>query len=290
MLRILRITSRQLLSWERAGLIPSQESYSFSDLLQLRKLRELCAQKVRPAVIRRSLDEMRLASGMKNPLIEASMLPHGSRVAFRHQGRAIEAATGQLMLEFDRPQPNLAFARARRAPEPVAASTVTSVTDMFARGVALEENPATQDEAVDLYLKIVAQEPRHAAAHINLGTLYYNRHDFERAEKHYREAITADPRYALAYFDLGNVLDETGRLPEAIGAYETALLLAPSYADAHYNVALAYEKIKLPRKALDHWRSYVKLDPIGGWADHARAQIRKILRAEGLQVVPRFSD
>ena len=42
------------------------------------------------------------------------------------------------------------------------------------------------------------RDPEHAAAHINLGTLYYNRHDFVKAEHYYRQAIGADPRYALA--------------------------------------------------------------------------------------------
>ena len=124
--------------------------------------------------------------------------------------------------------------------------------------------------------------PAHAAAHINLGTLYYNRQDFGLAEKHYRQAIEADPRYALAYFDLGNVLDETGRVHEAIQTYKTALQLAPTYADAHYNLALAYEKIREPRKALKHWQAYVKLDTSGPWSVHARSQIKRILQADGL--------
>jgi len=58
----------------------------------------------------------------------------------------------------------------------------------------------------------------------------------------------------LAYFDLGNVLDETGRVEEAITTYKAAIQLAPTYADAHYNIALAYEKMRAPRKALQHWR------------------------------------
>ena len=55
-------------------------------------------------------------------------------------------------------------------------------------------------------------------------------------------------------------------MAEAIQTYSTALQLAPTYADAHYNLALAYEKIKEPRKALKHWRAYVKLDTVGPWA------------------------
>jgi tetratricopeptide (TPR) repeat protein len=132
--------------------------------------------------------------------------------------------------------------------------------------------------------------PAHAAAHINLGTLYYNRQEFGLAEKHYRQAIESDPRYALAYFDLGNVLDETGRVPEAVATYKTALQLAPTYADAHYNLALAYEKVHEPRKALKHWQAYIKLDTSGPWSVHARSQIKRILQADGLKLVHKRSE
>ena len=63
-------------------------------------------------------------------------------------------------------------------------------------------------EAIEMYQQVLDLDPDHAAAHINLGTLHYNRQEYALAEKHYRHAIEVDPRYALAYFDLGNVLDE----------------------------------------------------------------------------------
>jgi len=72
---------------------------------------------------------------------------------------------------------------------------------------------------------------------------------------------------------------------EAIQAYRTALQLAPTYADAHYNLALAYEKIRQPRKALQHWQAYVKLDSTGPWSIHARNQIQRILQADSLKLV-----
>jgi tetratricopeptide (TPR) repeat protein len=162
-----------------------------------------------------------------------------------------------------------------------------TAAEFFARGIALEEDPASQAEAIEAYKHALELDPEHAAAHINLGTLYYNRRDYVSAEKHYRSAIEVDPRYALAYFDLGNVLDETGRLQDAVKAYKDAITLAPTYADAHYNLALAYEKLKQPRSALRHWRAYIKLDNVGPWAVHARNQITKILGADKLRVVYR---
>ena len=289
LLRILHVTPRQLANWERTGLITPAESYSFADLLELKKIRDLCAMSVRPTVIRKSLDAMRKqAAGIENPLVEAgawSTAKH--RVAFRHEGRLLEPIAGQFLMDFsEREKVVTTTPVPRQEPTP----REHEVASWFARGIALEEDPGTHAEAIAAYLKVLDLEPVHAAAHINLGTLYYNRQEFGLAEKHYRQAIEADSRYALAYFDLGNVLDETGRVHEAVMTYKTALQLAPTYADAHYNLALAYEKLREPRKALKHWQAYVRLDTSGPWSVHARSQIKRILQADGLKLVYKRSS
>jgi len=277
-LRILRITARQLAGWERAGLIAVAESYSFCDLLQIKKLSELRAKKVRPATIRASLDAMqRQVSGMENPLLEAGISSHGTRLTFRHQGHELDPLAGQFLLDFDRPKVIEALAVQPRVGQ--------NAADLFVAAVAMEESPSRQQEALEAYRKVLELNPRHAAACINLGTIYYNLQNYGDAEHHYRRAIEIDPRYALAYFDLGNVLDETGRLTEAVESYRTALTISPSYADAHYNLALAYERLRRPRKALTHWRAYVKMDPVGAWANYARGQMQKILETEKLRIV-----
>jgi len=284
LLRILHITPRQLANWERIGLVTSAETYSFSDLLELKKVRDLCAMSVRPTVIRESLEAMRKqAAGVEKPLLEAgAWSTRKHRVAFRHDGKLLEPIAGQFLMDFSEREKVVTSTPVPR-PEPTPRDD--EVASWFARGIALEEDPNTHAEAISAYHKVLEIEPAHAAAHINLGTLYYNRQDFQLAERHYRQAIEADPRYALAYFDLGNVLDETGRVQDAIQSYKTALQLAPTYADAHYNLALAYEKLREPRKALKHWQAYVKLDTAGPWSVHARNQIKRILQADGLRLV-----
>ena len=282
LLRILRLTARQLGAWEKAGLIAPAENYSFFDLLQVKKVRDLCARRVRPAVIRESLQAMqKQVAGMENPLLEAGAYSTGARVVFRHEGKALEPIAGQFVMDFAPGERVVPATNVRSMP------AGQGVAELFARGIALEEEPSTQTEAIAVYEKVLELEPQHAAAHINLGTLFYNRQDYIKAEFHYRAAIEADARYALAYFDLGNVLDETGRVPEAIKAYSTALLLAPTYADAHYNLALAYEKMKQPRNALKHWKAYVRLDNSGPWSIHAHNQIRRILTGDALKIVYR---
>ena len=283
LLRILRISARQLSGWQRAGLVAPGDTFSFFDLLQIKKVRDLRAKRVKSAVILASLQAMqKRVAGMENPLLEAGSFNVGSRVVFRTEGRMLDPIDGQLVMDFGNAG-QVVEAHVGFTPMPAP----ESVPELFARGVALEEDPATADEAIANYKKVLELDPNYAPAHINLGTLYYNQSDYELAEEHYRKAIEADPRYALAYFDLGNVLDETQRLAEAIEAYKTALQLAPTYADAHYNLALAYERARQPRLALQHWRAYLKLDVQGPWAVHARSQYRKLLNAETLKVVYR---
>ena len=287
LLRILRVSARQLAAWEKSGLLSVADSYTFFDLLQVKKVRDLCSKRVRPVEIRESLAAMqKQAAGMANPLLEASaFMSRHHRVAFRHDGRLLEPIAGQFMLDFSPEQKVVTSVPVAKVSDSPAAPASGDVAELFSRGVALEEDPRNQLQAIAVYERVLELDPKHAAAHINLGTLYYNRQDYKTAEEHYRRAIELDARYALAHFDLGNVLDETGRVEDAIHTYLTALQLAPTYADAHYNLALAYEKVKQPRKALKHWRAYVKLDSTGPWSMHARTQIKRILKADPLRIV-----
>jgi tetratricopeptide (TPR) repeat protein len=278
-LRILHLRARQLTAWEQAGLIPANENYSFEDLAQLRTLRTLRATRITAKSIRESVEAMRKAAGMGNPLTEASAVGHGSRLSFRHSGALVDPVTQQLAFDFDAPQRQLSIVGS-----PVRQA---DLQEMFQRAVQLEETPATLPEAAEMYRRILAVRPGYAAAAINLGTIHYNLREFAMAEQLYRRATDADPEYALAFFDLGNVLDELKRLSDAIAAYQRAIAIVPQYADAHYNLALAYERQGHRRRALRHWLTYVRLDPVGPWANHAKAQAKKILSTERLSIVTR---
>ena len=99
LIRILRISAHQLVAWEKSGLVASADSYTFFDLLQVKKVRDLCARRVRPAEIRQSIVAMqKQAAGMENPLLEAAAeISSRHRVAFRHDGRLLEPIAGQFM-------------------------------------------------------------------------------------------------------------------------------------------------------------------------------------------------
>jgi tetratricopeptide (TPR) repeat protein len=235
--------------------------------------------------IRASVDAMQRVAGMRNPLMEATAVRRGSRLSFRHGGALMDPLTQQFAFDFDTsPERQLCVVRAGGD---ASARQAAEVQELFLRAVKMEENPATTPQAVEIYHAILTMRPQHAPALINLGTIHYNTRDYEKAERLYRQATVSDPDYALAFFDLGNVLDELQRLPEATIAYQKAVALVPQYADAHYNLALSYERQGYRRRALRHWLAYVRLDPVGPWANHAKEQARKILNTEKLSIVSR---
>ncbi|MGB7549079.1 MAG: MerR family transcriptional regulator, partial [Terracidiphilus sp.] len=96
-LRILQISSHQLQGWERAGLVPSQQAFTFQDLGQLRTLRALREDDVSAASIRNSIVAMKAVAGMANPLLEASLVRTGTRLAFRCDGAMVDPIRRQLL-------------------------------------------------------------------------------------------------------------------------------------------------------------------------------------------------
>jgi tetratricopeptide (TPR) repeat protein len=287
-LRILQISAHQLQGWERASLIPQQQTYTFQDLGQLRILRVLREDDVPAASIRDSILAMKAVAGMTNPLLEACLVRTGTRLAFRHHGAMVDPIRRQLLFDFERlehQERQSASSGPSSLPNSVDAGP-RGIQDRFLAAVRAEEAGEKQ-RAIALYEEILSLDPDYAPASINLGTLHFHLRQYARAEEFYRRATVSDPGYVLAYFDLGNVLDELERPDESISAYRQAVTLAPRYADAHYNLALAYERKGMNRPALRHWQAYIRLDNRGPWADHARAQIRKLLNREKLSIASR---
>ena len=283
-LRIFGIGERQLRLWERNGLIACADRYNFQDLGQLRKLCELRERRLSVGSIRDAVSAMRSVSGLPEPLAAAVVELRSAgarRLTFRHSGTVVEPIAGQYLLDFS--------GDGKRSVAPITRPVLSpreregEALRLFAQAVRDEEVGKTE-EAIAGYEAVRAPQPCHAAAAINLGTIFYTRRSYGRAEQFYRMATESDPDYALAFFDLGNVLDELKRMNDAIAAYRRAIAIEPGYADAHYNLALALERHGQRRSALLHWTAYLRLDASGPWAAHARRQRRKTLAGIGMEL------
>jgi tetratricopeptide (TPR) repeat protein len=275
--RLLRISEKQLKSWEQQKLVHPAAEYGFRELLALRTLIKLRANRVPPQTIRRVIQALiKKLRGVKDPLTELSLYADGKRIRVELEGRAMEAESGQLLLNFKQGELNrLLEFRAKESPR-AERDLRQEAEHWFQRGLDLEAAGAPSKEVVAAYLKAVELDPHSAGALVNLGTIYFNARNFTLAERFYRQATEVDPNYALAHFDLANLFDERGDRKRALEHYLAALKIAPAYADAHYNVALLYQGDNQPMKAVSHWLAYVKLDPSSQWATIARRELNKL--------------
>jgi tetratricopeptide (TPR) repeat protein len=278
--RLLKVSEKQLKSWEQQKLVQPAANYGFRELLALRTLIKLRNSRVPPRQIRLALQALiKKLRGVEDPLSELKLYAHGKKIRVELEGHSMDAESGQLLLDFDaaelsrllefRPKDNHRAEREQRH----------AAEHWFQRGLDLEATGAPAPQAIEAYSKAIELDPGAAGALVNLGTIYFNARDFTLAERYYVLATEADPEYALAHFDLGNLCDERGDRVRALEYYQAALRIAPNYADAHYNVALLYQSAQQPMKAVRHWMAYLKLDPSSEWATIARRELARLREA-----------
>ena len=280
MRRLLRISERQLQSWERQKLLAPVDVYGFRELLALRTIMKLRHNRVPAVQIRRALTALRSKlRHIENPLTDLRLYAHGKRVRVEVEGRAMEAESGQLLLDFDQHELSRLLEFPARDSFSEQRDRLASAERWFQRGLELEHAGSPPEAVVDAYEKALEYDANSAGALVNLGTIHFNARNWSEAEGYYLKALEADPDYALAHFDLANLYDERGEREKAQTHYHAALRIAPNYADAHYNLALLYQASNQPMKAVRHWTLYLKLDPVSQWANIARRELAKLREA-----------
>ena len=86
-----------------------------------------------------------------------------------------------------------------------------------------QQNGGRSSEAeYEPYTRCIALDPKHAAAHGNLGNVLKDvRKDYDGAEKMYRKAIELNPKHAVACWNLSRLLEnQKNDIPGAIKAVE----------------------------------------------------------------------
>lgn len=278
--RLLNLSERRLSSWERQQLVAPSESYGFRELVALRTLERLRSAHVAPARIRRAMAALtEKLRHIHDPLTQLRLYADGKKIRVEVEGKAMEAESGQLLLDFDPVEFNRLLEFRGRDNGQAEREKKAEAERWFQRGLELEQSGSPAEEVIDAYRKSLELDPRSAGALVNLGTIHFNSREWKKAEQYYVQALEADPEYSLAHFDLANLYDERGDRKKAVEHYNAALRISPHYADAHYNLALLYQSASQPMKAVHHWTAYLKLDPSSHWANIARRELTKLRQA-----------
>jgi tetratricopeptide (TPR) repeat protein len=277
--KLLGVSATRLRSLDRAKIVsPSghrgrQRAYTFQDLIALRATHELLEHRVTLRDVARAIGALRqVLPRVTRPLQELRIVGDGRRVVVRAEEGSFEPLTGQMVLDFQVQALRDDVVRVLR-PETSQARARTAY-DIYVQASALDEDPATYDEAEELYKRAVHLDPSLAIAYTNLGNIRFRRGDEAAAEALYRRAIEVDLRQPEAHYNLGYVMLERGDARGSTAYFERALEGDPRFADAHFNLAMAWEQVGEAGRARPHWRKYLELEPSGTWADVAREHLK----------------
>ena len=93
---------------------------------------------------------------------------------------------------------------------------------------------------VEFYKDILKHEPQSARISNNLGNLYFNQKDGEKAEFYYRQAVELGDDFPQPYFNLGSILQSKGDIFGAVKLYERAIEINSNFYYPYQNLAVIY--------------------------------------------------
>ncbi len=121
---------------------------------------------------------------------------------------------------------------------PQAAGDPVAARHHNARGIEHLEAGELDDAAL-AFREALTADVTSAAAHNNLGKVYYLQHDYYRAAWEFEYAISLAPDLPEPKNNLAIVLEAVGRLDDAVTHYQNALTLIPDNAEVMGNLARA---------------------------------------------------
>jgi len=131
---------------------------------------------------------------------------------------------------------------------------------LLRRGVELEQAGRFQ-EALDLYLQVVRDNPGAEGVYTFVGNAQAGLGRFEEALASYRRAARHDAADAAARYGAGNALYNLRRFAEAAAEYREAARLRPDLPDAFVSLSSAYYNLDRYDEAVAAAREAVRVKP-----------------------------
>lgn len=227
--------------------------FTFQDLMLLRTAHALQYGKIPPRKILRALSKLKAMLPRELPLTGLRISAIGADVAVRGRNGQWEADSGQLLMDFEVAPSSGTVAFLERA----APAADGGAAAWFERGQALEAADPARAEAA--YKQALASTPHLAGAYLNLGAMWCEAGRYAEVVELSERALAHCPGCAIIHFNRAVALDNLERLQEALAGYERSLELEPTLADAHYNIGRLHEQMGDPRRALNHFSAYRRL-------------------------------
>ena len=138
------------------------------------------------------------------------------------------------------------------------------------------------DSAIACFKEIV-DDILYATPHYpltNLGWAYYNKQEYELAEKYYSDALKLEPNFVIALRGLGQNYIAMGRNADAVAMLEKAIENYPRSAESYFYLAKAYSLSSEYKKAISAYNKVIELAPDSPVALEAQKNANFLYSAE----------
>jgi tetratricopeptide (TPR) repeat protein len=117
------------------------------------------------------------------------------------------------------------------------------------------------DIAQNLYNKILEIDPNHSQTLNNIGIIFTNLKNYQKAKECFEQVIEINLNYADAHNNLGTIFLTLGENQKAKSCYEKAIEINPSYADAHNNLGIIFKELGDLQKAKECCEKAIEINP-----------------------------
>lgn len=108
----------------------------------------------------------------------------------------------------------------------------------------------------------VNEEPKNAELRVQLGVVYGQKQENDKAIEQFQQAIAIDGKSVLGHLNLANAYSVTHQDNLALQEYETVIALDPKQSDAYLNLGIIYfYQLHQNDKAIGYWNKFLELAP-----------------------------
>lgn len=132
--------------------------------------------------------------------------------------------------------------------------------NLYMKGI-LARDAQQIDEAMASFQQAVKLNPRLTGAYLELGDLYYKKHQFDKEAQAYETVLKLNPINVDALYGLAWNKESFGKYQEATELYLKALALEPEDTDIIYQLGLSYLAQGNKGKAMEMYARLKTLEP-----------------------------
>jgi tetratricopeptide (TPR) repeat protein len=110
--------------------------------------------------------------------------------------------------------------------------------------------------------------------HFKKGLESYSQKEYRNAISEFNESLAANPSNAVAYTNMGYIYYDINQLDKAYEYFNKSIQLSPGYANAYYGLGLLFKKRGDMQSSKKYFRKYLEIEPSGTFSNKAQSEMK----------------